>query len=494
MGKTKILVVEDERIVAKDIQNSLISLGYEVPAITSTGEEAILIAEDLKPDLILMDIVLKGEIDGIEAANIIRTKLKIPIIYLTAYEDSKTLNRAKETDPLGYILKPFQERELNTTLEMALYKHKMETRLLESEERYRSLVELSPDGIAIIIDDKFVFVNSAALKLLCLKTSEELYNKYLYAFIESKFLTVIKERKSKSASSETNHLFIETQLKRADGSVIEVEIAAVPFQYEGKKATQLIIRDITDRKLAELELKSAYSELKETQQALINNEKLAALGRFAAGIAHEIRNPLANISASAQFFATKYKIDDEMNKYLDVIIRNTDTANKIIKELLDFTSPRKSSLSKDNLKPVIQHVCELVKPRCSSQKINLQVDTEKDIPDILINKQKLEQAFMNFISNAIDSMPDGGTLKITTSNNIPKNTIMVTFEDTGTGISDEDINKIFEPFFTTKDHGTGLGLSLAYQIIKSHNGSIEVSSKVGKGTVINIIFQNDHIT
>src|SRR5688572_9412146 len=122
----QIMVVEDEKIVAKDIQNRLRNFGYSVPFIVSSGEEAIKKIEESQPDIVLMDIMLAGESDGIETAKMIRERFNIPVIYLTAYADDSTLDRAKISEPFGYILKPFEERELYTTIEMALYKHKME--------------------------------------------------------------------------------------------------------------------------------------------------------------------------------------------------------------------------------------------------------------------------------------------------------------------------------------------------------------------------------
>lgn len=131
---TNILIVEDEGITAMDIKNRLENLGYNVPAIVSSGEDAVKKAKEVMPDLILMDIMLKGDMDGIEAAENIRSSLDIPILYLTAYSDDNTLKRAKITEPYGYILKPFSERELLVSIETALYKHKMEMKLKESEE------------------------------------------------------------------------------------------------------------------------------------------------------------------------------------------------------------------------------------------------------------------------------------------------------------------------------------------------------------------------
>lgn len=141
MSKTNILIVEDESIVAKDIQMSLRKLGYNVVAICSNGEDAIRAAEEHAPDLVLMDIMLKGEMSGIEAAEQIRSRFNMPIIYLTAYADESTLSKAKITEPYGYIIKPFKEIDLRTSIEMAQYKHQKETDVRKERDFLYSIVE-----------------------------------------------------------------------------------------------------------------------------------------------------------------------------------------------------------------------------------------------------------------------------------------------------------------------------------------------------------------
>jgi len=136
---TRMLIVEDERIVAEDIGRSLDKLGYSVLGIASSGEEAVKKAEELGPDLVLMDIVLKGGMDGVAAAREIQARLKIPVVYVTAYADDETLERAKVTEPFGYIVKPFEERELYTSIEVAFYRHKMEEELRSSRQQLRDL-------------------------------------------------------------------------------------------------------------------------------------------------------------------------------------------------------------------------------------------------------------------------------------------------------------------------------------------------------------------
>lgn len=163
MPETKILVVEDEAIVAEAIRIKLKKFGYAVPSTASRGDEAIKKAQEHTPDLVLMDIVLQGEMDGVEAAEQIRTRLNIPVVYLTAYSDDKTLLRAKITEPFGYLIKPFKERELQVAIEIALFKHEMEKKLKERNEWFCVTLNSISDGV-IATDSKgyVLFMNSIA--------------------------------------------------------------------------------------------------------------------------------------------------------------------------------------------------------------------------------------------------------------------------------------------------------------------------------------------
>ncbi|HSA77765.1 MAG TPA: response regulator, partial [Nitrospirota bacterium] len=160
MKKGTIFVVEDEVIIADDIKSYLQKFGYKVPSIATSGEEALKRVRDIRPDLVLMDIVLRGEMDGIETAERIRSEFDVPVVYLTAFADDQTLERAKITEPFGYIIKPFEERDLYTTIEMALYKHKMERKLKESEGKFRRIVETAQEGIWVLdTEDRTTYVN-----------------------------------------------------------------------------------------------------------------------------------------------------------------------------------------------------------------------------------------------------------------------------------------------------------------------------------------------
>lgn len=175
MSKSNILIVEDESLVAKDIQHCLKKLGYNVVAISGTGEEAVQLAEQHKPDLVLMDIMLKGEMSGIDAANEIKEKYNLPVIFLTAYADEATLSKAKVTEPYGYIIKPFKEIDLHTSIEMAIYKHQKESEIRKERDYLYSIVE-SKDSNGIL----FVKSNSRQVKV---KTSDIFYVEALKDYV-----------------------------------------------------------------------------------------------------------------------------------------------------------------------------------------------------------------------------------------------------------------------------------------------------------------------
>lgn len=250
MTQSRILVVEDESIVALDIQDRLESLGYDVPTPVASGEKAIEQAGLLRPDLVLMDIHLQGRMDGVEAADEIRRQLGIPVIYLTANADHPTVERAKVTEPFGYVIKPFEERELHTTIEVALYKHQAERRLRESEERYRLLVELSPEAIIVQREDSIVYANPAAANLFGAPGVETLLGRAVADFVHADHRQNFRARELHLRESQKSDLKAE-KFVRLDGHARDVEVVMASVTYDGKPATQFLTRDITQRRRAE---------------------------------------------------------------------------------------------------------------------------------------------------------------------------------------------------------------------------------------------------
>ncbi|MBI1938972.1 MAG: GHKL domain-containing protein [Ignavibacteriales bacterium] len=223
------------------------------------------------------------------------------------------------------------------------------------------------------------------------------------------------------------------------------------------------------------------------EEQLRSSDRLVGVGKLAAGIAHEIRNPLGNITAAAQYFLKKAEADSEIKKYLKIILRNSERMNKIIKELLNFAKPHEVSFTIGSVDKVIDNVFRLVKARLLKQHIQFYRNFSKHQPKMLLDEKILEEVFLNLILNAIEAMPKGGKLAVTVHAGENDNKVVINIADTGVGISEDNLNNIFEPFFTTKKDGTGFGLSFVQHSVDMHNGKVEVKSKLGYGTEVTII-------
>ena len=263
MPDARILIVEDEGILALDMQQRLTSLGYPIPDIASTGREAIQKATEGSPDLILMDIMLPGEIDGVTAAERIHTLFDIPIIYITAYADEDTLRRAKITEPYGYIVKPFRERELHITIDMALYKSKIEGKLKESEKRWATTLKSIGDAVIATDRSGFVtFMNAVAERLMGWKFDE----------IQDRRLTdvfnIINRDTRRPVENPVTRVLLEgaivglanhTLLINRNGGEIPIDDSAAPIKDDQGNIVGVILvfRDITERDRADQERETA---------------------------------------------------------------------------------------------------------------------------------------------------------------------------------------------------------------------------------------------
>jgi signal transduction histidine kinase/Tfp pilus assembly protein PilF len=256
-----------------------------------------------------------------------------------------------------------------------------------------------------------------------------------------------------------------------------------------KKANILLEKQVEERTLdlknTNQKLTKEITERKKIENQLIRSERLAGVGELAAGVAHEIRNPLGNISSSAQFCLSKFAVEEKMEKYLRIILEDSEKANLIIKGLLDFANPRELKPEKGFVEEIFKRIFESVETRCKEKNIKIESGFAKEVP-ILMDKKWFEQALLNLIINAIQSMSDNGELTVKTFSEV--NELKITIQDTGSGISEENMKKVFDPFFTTKENGVGLGLSLAHEIISDHKGRFNIDSLPGKGTTITIYF------
>ncbi|RPI93885.1 MAG: HAMP domain-containing protein, partial [Spirochaetales bacterium] len=226
----------------------------------------------------------------------------------------------------------------------------------------------------------------------------------------------------------------------------------------------------------------------DTQKQIIQSEKLASLGKLAAGIAHEINNPLTGVLTYSSILLEELK-DTEHKDDLEVIVNETLRCRKIVREILNFARETRIEKEHSNINKVINETLSILEKHVNFQNISIVKDFDSAVPDMEIDINQIKSVINNLSLNASDAMPEGGTLTIRTAYDSAPNTVIIEFIDTGFGISEEIISKIFDPFFTTKQtgKGTGLGLAVTYGIIKRHNGTITVKSSTGEGTTFTII-------
>jgi PAS domain S-box-containing protein len=271
MPKADILIVEDEAVVAADLAGKLERAGYRSVGIAADGADAIKTAKAMAPDLVLMDIRLSGNTDGIDTAEQIRAFRNVPIVYLTAHSDADTLRRAATTEPFGYILKPFEERDLTTQIEIALYKHQAERRLRESEERYRKLVETAMDSIITFDPGGLILSCNAATERMFGYRSEDLVGRNVSMLIPAWF-SEFGDASPADATSRLMRLiglWRELNGRRRQGDLFPVEIAVSESFASGEIRYTGILRDISERKRTEVELRWRAGLLAQTHDAVI---------------------------------------------------------------------------------------------------------------------------------------------------------------------------------------------------------------------------------
>jgi len=248
----------------------------------------------------------------------------------------------------------------------------------------------------------------------------------------------------------------------------------------------LAFNDMTGKlKLHMEEIDKAHSEVLKTQKQLLQSEKMAAIGQLAAGLAHEIYNPLNVISGFTEVLIKQGQHTEAGKKHLEEIYRETGRCQNLIAELLRFAKPKKSGRDLADLGVLLGETISLVQAQAKTQGIVVTTAIPESLPAVLADKDQMKQVFLNLLLNACQAMPSGGELHIKTY--VSAGSLAVDIKDTGIGIKAQDIQNIFNPFFTTKAEGTGLGLALSFAVMESHGGAINVKSEEGKGAVFTII-------
>lgn len=338
-------------------------------------------------------------------------------------------------------------------------------KLPESERLHRSLVEHSPDAIVVIKDNYIVYSNLSAAILFGFSKGIDLIGKKVFQLFPTTNMASILSSLKRDVECHPSALVEEKVF--CEGKEIDVEVKAVPTVFEESPAVYLIIRDITERKLA--------------HEFMVNSEKLSVAGQLAAGIAHEIRNPITAIKGFFQLMERGgYK-----KEFFPVITAEINRIELILSELLALARPQLEKYQQKNIRNVLQHVVALTSSHAILHNIQITTSIKEKHLIVLCDENKLKQVFINFIKNAIEAMPNGGTITVRAISE-GEGSVIIQIIDEGTGIPQNLLSEIGKPFFTTKENGTGLGLMVSYEIINHHNGEVKIESN-SNGTTISVI-------
>ena len=363
---------------------------------------------------------------------------------------------------------------------------KAEERIKESEEKFRTLAEESPNMIFVNAKGHIVYANRKCEELMGY-TKKELYASNF------DFLTLVapehREAASRAFCVHTGGEYPPNEYKliTKDYRSIDAIVTTKLIAYEGSQATLGIVVDITERKRMETELRRYTKDLEgvveERTRKLKEAERLATIGELATMVGHDLRNPLASMEYASYNIRTSCasNLDKDGLRMLRILEEDIDRSNKIVNDLLDYSANIRLDLEITDIKSILKQTYRsLIVP----EHIKI-VDLARDQPKIEVDFAKIQRVFTNILKNAIEAMPEGGTL--TVNGKEANDEIEVTISDTGTGMSEETLKRLWKPLFTTKAKGMGFGLAICKRLIEAHNGSVSVWSGLGKGTTFTII-------
>ena len=338
--------------------------------------------------------------------------------------------------------------------------------LAEMKTYTENVVESMADGlISVNREKKIVTLNRKAAEFLGAK-EEDLKNKEISKVFGINIENLLKEKGGVLRDWEL-------RVSNKEGTQIPLSLSAAPLKDENEQemGSVLLLRDLR--------------EIRDLQERVRRSERLASLGRLAAGVAHEIRNPLSSIRGFAQFFQNRFKGQEKEQEYAAVMVREVDRLNRVITELLDFARPKEPHRESHNLQEILEQTLKVLEPELARRNIGVEKKLDASLPRILADRDQLSQAFLNLMLNALESMEGEGKLRISLESE-GASALTISIADTGKGIPPEDLERVFEPFFSTKRKGTGLGLAIVHQIVENHKGEIRVESREGEGTTFRI--------
>ena len=348
------------------------------------------------------------------------------------------------------------------------WRKETERLLRESEEGYRGLVESSPEAVMVHDGENILYVNPAGVAMFGAKNQEEVTGISIWGLVEPEYREAARKRVDSILRERQPTPPMEQKWRGLDGRPVDVEIKGIPFTFRGRPAIMAIIRNIT--------------ESKKNHQTLLRYERLAAVGKVIAAIAHDVRNPLAVLSGMSQILTAKLEARKEYSQELKTILAQADRLKYFMNDILDYSREMEIRKSEINPRAILEESLVVAQSQAGVKQGTIEVEWNcaESLPGLFADGERLQQVLANLMVNAYQAVERGGTVRI--SAGVKDGKMSLGVEDDGPGINEADMPRLFEPFFTTKKHGSGLGLSISQKIAEAHGGKIEVQRIQPHGT------------
>jgi PAS domain S-box-containing protein len=492
MSPPGILIVEDENIVAMDIGRGLRRLGYGVVGRATRGEEAVELARLHRPALVLMDIRLKGPLDGVAAAGRIRGELEIPVLFLTAYADDATLQRAMAAEPFGYLLKPFEERELHTAIEIALNKHSAVSRaqsqtreaLRQAQEQLQLFVDSVRDYAIFLLDadGRVMTWNPAAERIHGYPPGEVLGRNSAVFYSAEDVRAGVPARALATAAAEGRHQ-AETWRVRWDGSGFWADVALTAIHDPSGRLQGFgeVTRDITDRRAAEQRIRDLNAELEQRVR-----DRTAELESFSYSVSHDLRAPLRGIDGYIRMLQEDFGgiLPPEAARLLGVVSSEARRMGQLIDDLLGFSrlGRQTMSITEVDLGALVSGVFDGMVHGIASRVPRLQL---QPLPPVPGDVAMLRQVFANLIGNSVKFSRRQPDPVIEVGGRVDEGHVTCFVRDNGVGFDSRYAHKLFQVFQRLHSEeefeGTGVGLAIVHRVIQRHGGRVWAEGAPGKG-------------
>ena len=522
----RILLVEDNPLdsrLLRELLKEVTTAEFDLH-LAGRVQEAIARLSAESFDIVLTDLSLPDS-HGLEAFRAVHAAApNVPVVVLSGVDDETLAIGAVREGAQDYLVKGrLDAHMLRRSMSYAIERSRAEEQLITSEAFYHSLVEHLPQNMfRKDLSERFTFANQRFCQMLG-KPLEQIIGKTDWDFYPPELAA--KYQKDDQKVIHTGQIF-ETVEENVgpDGQTIHVHVVKTPIRDAKGQilGTQCIFWDITERKRfeetlqlknlelasSEMALRRSHEELKSAQLQLIQAEKMESIGTLAAGVAHEVKNPLAILQMGVNYLTKKITSGDEnIHMVLQEMKEAIGRADSITRGLLDFAASKQLAVQPEDLNELIQATVKMVRHELSKNGIEWSQDFAPNLPKVAVDKTQIQQVFVNLFMNAIHAMPGRGALSVRTFTKqltetthfegsrkathlwVGETVVVAEVDDTGSGIPEANLARIFDPFFTTKPTGvgTGLGLPVSKKIIELHGGTIEIKNKTSGGVRVIVV-------